>query len=128
MGLKRGTRRRRVCRKTKQRHRVSDAKRPLCLFKQGSKAGTLRLRLTHSVKGLSTDLFEKVWEDREFIISMGRRERDGLRVLLLVPSPDSPLSANTAPLRHACALRDELDSSWAARPLELVEFHGQTGL
>jgi serine/threonine protein kinase len=78
--------------------------------------------------GLSTDLFEKVWEDREFIISRGRREGDGLRVLLLVPSPDSPLSANTALLRHACALRDELDSSWAARPLDLVEFHGQTGL
>jgi serine/threonine protein kinase len=78
--------------------------------------------------GLSTDLFEKVWEDREFFILRGRREGDGLRVLLLVPSPDSPLSANTALLRQACALRNELDSSWAARPLDLVEFRGQTAL
>jgi PAS domain S-box-containing protein len=78
--------------------------------------------------GLSTDLFETVWEDREFFISRGRLEGDGLRVLLLVPSPGSPLSANTALLRQACTLRDELDSSWAARPLDLVEFRGQTAL
>jgi PAS domain S-box-containing protein len=80
------------------------------------------------VIGFSTDLFEKIWEDREFFISRGRRDGDGLPVLLLVPSSDSPLSSSPTLLRQACALRDELDSSWAARPLDLVEFRGQTAL
>jgi PAS domain S-box-containing protein len=80
------------------------------------------------VIGFSTDLFEKIWEDREFFISRGRRDGDGLPVLLLVPSSDSSLSASPTLLRQACALRDELHSSWAARPLDLVEFRGQTAL
>jgi PAS domain S-box-containing protein len=90
--------------------------------------GDAGIRAIHSVIGLSTDLFEKVWEDREFCILRGRRDGDGLAVLLLVPSPDSPLSANPTLLRQVCALGDELDSSWAAHPLDLVEFRGQTAL
>jgi PAS domain S-box-containing protein len=80
----------------------------------------------HPVMGFSTDLFEKVWEDRDFIISRGRW--DGAPVLLLVTSPASPLPASPSFLLQARALRDELDSSWAARPLDLVEFRGQTAL
>jgi PAS domain S-box-containing protein len=78
--------------------------------------------------GFSKDSFEKVWEDREFVISRGRRDGDGLPVLVLAPSPDSPLAASLTLLQQACTLRDELDSSWAARPLGLVELRGQTAL
>jgi PAS domain S-box-containing protein len=82
----------------------------------------------HSVTGFSTGLFEKVWEDSEFVISRGRRDGDGLPVLLLMTSPEAPNPASPTLLRQACALREELDSAWAARPLELVEFRGQTAL
>ena len=80
----------------------------------------------HSVTGFSTGLFEKVWEDSEFVISRGRRDGDGLPVLLLMTSPEAPIPANPTLLRQACALREELDSAWAARPLELVEFRGHS--
>jgi hypothetical protein len=73
------------------------------------------------VIGFSAGLFEKLWEDREFIVSRGRRDVDGLPVLLLVPCPESPFPASPALLRQAWALRGELDASWAARPLEVVE-------
>jgi PAS domain S-box-containing protein len=78
--------------------------------------------------GFSAHLFEKAWEDRDFTISRGRRDGDGLAVLVLAPRPESPLPVSLTLLRQACALGGELDSSWAARPLELVEFHGQTAL
>jgi predicted ATPase/signal transduction histidine kinase/GAF domain-containing protein len=82
----------------------------------------------HSEIEFSPGLFETVREDRELTISRGKLDRDGLPVLLVVLRPGSSVPAGRALLRQACALRSELDPSWAARPLELVEVHGQTAL
>ncbi|MGY4608031.1 PAS domain S-box-containing protein [Bradyrhizobium sp. USDA 4474] len=57
------------------------------------------------------------------------RERiDGERqiVLALVPAAEHPSPQSLDRLAHEFALKDELDSAWAAKPLELVQDHGPT--
>jgi PAS domain S-box-containing protein len=82
----------------------------------------------HSVMGFSAELFLQVREDREFIISRGKRDGDERPVLMVIPSPGSPHPVGFNLLRQAFALREELNSSWATRPLDLLEFNGQTAL
>ena len=82
----------------------------------------------HSVIEFSAGVFETVREDREFIFSRGKLDGGGLPMLLVVPCPESSLPAGRALLRQACALRNELDPSWAARPFELIEVQGQIAL
>jgi PAS domain S-box-containing protein len=74
------------------------------------------------------DSFEKLREQGGFIVSRGRRDGDGLPVLLLVPATGSSLPANLVVLQRVWALREDLDSSWAVRPVELVEVHGRSAL
>jgi PAS domain S-box-containing protein len=79
------------------------------------------------VTEIFADSFEKLREE-EYLISRGIRAVDGLPVLLLTPSFELPLSAGLVPLQRALTLCDHLDSSWAARPLELVEIRGRPAL
>src|SRR5271155_4016343 len=81
-----------------------------------------------AVRRFSGDSFKKLREDGEFIVSRGKREADGLAVLLLAPVPGPRLATSLGRLEQACSLRDELDSAWAARPLEMVEFHDRPAL
>ena len=49
-------------------------------------------------------------------------------VLLLAPASMRPALETLKKIEHEYSLRDELDSSWAVRPLALSEHRGQTTL
>src|SRR5262245_54435632 len=76
----------------------------------------------------SKGALETLWQDGEFILS--RSVVDGERSTLLVMSPavEQPALASLKQLERAYALRDELDSGWAARPVELVRHNGKPAL
>jgi len=71
---------------------------------------------------------ETLWEDEEFVLS--RHASDDRRSPLLVSMPASaqPTAETVARLNHAYALRDELDSTWAARPVSLESRDGRSAL
>jgi predicted ATPase len=68
--------------------------------------------------------FEKLRDDGELIVSWGRRARDGASILLLSAASEHPSPSSINRIKHAYSLRDELDSAWAIRPLELLNPHG----
>lgn len=70
-----------------------------------------------------------LWEDGERIVRRGWRVDDnGKRraVLTILPAADSRASLER--LSHEYQLKEELDASWALRPLELVSHAGRTML
>jgi predicted ATPase/signal transduction histidine kinase len=69
-----------------------------------------------------------LWEDEEFVLS--RRVSDAEHASLLVSTPASahPTVESVSRLDHAYALRDELDSEWAARPVALERQDGTATL
>ena len=70
-----------------------------------------------------------LWQDgdRRFCISRFVAANGAAQKRILVQTA-SPTSASTARLTHEFALRDCLDSTWALRPLELMQQHGETTL
>ncbi|OKO76055.1 ATP-binding sensor histidine kinase [Bradyrhizobium sp. AS23.2] len=69
-----------------------------------------------------------LWENDDFAFSRGwRRSTDDHRsaVLEVRLNEERPHPAALARLAHEYGLRDELDSAWALRPLELVNDDGQ---
>jgi PAS domain S-box-containing protein len=72
---------------------------------------------------------EVLREDGEFVLYRIYRERDEgnrQRVLALVPARSQPTPVSLNRLQHEYELKDHLDASWAARPLELVRERGRT--
>ncbi len=72
-----------------------------------------------------------LWEDDERIFCRGwRLSADGNRcpVLAVLLTAERPPPASLDRLAHEYALKDELDSSWALRPLELGRERGRTTL
>ena len=70
-----------------------------------------------------------MWEDGGLALCRGWRDSaDGPRigVLVLLPAPEQPTPATLARLAHEYSLKDELDSTWAVRPLELLRDRGRT--
>jgi serine/threonine protein kinase len=64
-----------------------------------------------------------LWEDGERIFCRGWRVgNDGNRnaVLVVLPAAEHPSRASVDRLAHEYALKDELDGTWAAKPLELT--------
>lgn len=82
--------------------------------------------------GVSTDSGPEVLsEDGERVVyRIWRDGADGSRraVLAVVPTTERPTRASLNRLTHEHGLRDELDSAWAVRPLELVLEHGRSAL
>src|SRR6202043_3106075 len=71
-------------------------------------------------------LFETLREDEEFAFCRGRKDDGELPTILLVaPVSEHPVPGILVRLEHEYALRDELDSDWAARPLTLVRREGR---
>ncbi|HTI16612.1 MAG TPA: serine/threonine-protein kinase PknK, partial [Trinickia sp.] len=72
---------------------------------------------------------EILWEDgdRAFCRTW-RSHPDGTQTSVLAATPiaEQPTPASLDRLLHEYALKDELDSAWAARPIELVREGGQT--
>ena len=72
-----------------------------------------------------------LWEDDERVLSRGwRLDADGNRcaVLAVLPAAEHPRPATLDRLAHEYGLREELDASWAARPLWLGQERGRTTL
>jgi serine/threonine protein kinase len=77
---------------------------------------------------LAHSVLESLWEDGEFILSRAERDGDLSPILVEAPALAQPTPESLQRLEHAYGLRDELDSVWAARPLELVRHHGRLTL
>src|SRR5208282_2319543 len=107
---------------------------------------------------LSRYAFESLRTDQEFILYRARRsgerscvgresffskdfgelsraatadeceDKDLSSILVLAPALEQPPLGSIARLEHEHALRDELDSDWAARPLTLAHREGRTML
>src|SRR5215468_4588083 len=72
-----------------------------------------------------------LWEDGERVFHRGwRLDDEGKRrgVLLVAPAAEHPSRSNLDRLTHEYELKDELDGTWAVRPLELVRDAGRTML
>src|SRR5262249_26274220 len=86
----------------------------------------------HSLNVASSDGGSQVlWEDGERAFRRGwRLDDEGKRraVLLVAPAADHPSGSSLDRLTHEYQLKDELDGTWAARPLELVRDAGRTML
>jgi hypothetical protein len=63
---------------------------------------------------------DDLWDDGEFVLSRVRRSRDVPPALFVRPAAAHPADATIARLEHAQSLRGDLDSSWAARPTDLI--------
>jgi hypothetical protein len=71
-------------------------------------------------------VFETLREDDEFVLNRGQADGDRPPILLVVPVSEHPVPGILERLEHEYALRDELDSDWAARPLTLARRDGRT--
>src|SRR5262249_7347245 len=72
-----------------------------------------------------------LWEDGERVFRRGwRLDDNGKRstVLIVLPAAEHPSRSTLDRLTHEYELRDELDGSWAVRPLDLVRDGGRTML
>jgi PAS domain S-box-containing protein len=72
-----------------------------------------------------------LWEDGERVFCRGRRlgiDGNHRAVLAVLPAVEHPSPASLNRFTHEYALRDELDGTWAARPLELRSEQGRTML
>jgi PAS domain S-box-containing protein len=77
------------------------------------------------------DSVQVLWEDSERVFCReSRLGADGSRntVLAMLLAAEHPLPFTLDRLAHEYELKDELDTAWAARPLELVREHGRTVL
>jgi serine/threonine protein kinase len=75
--------------------------------------------------------FQVMWEDGGLALGRGwldsaESKRNG--VLVLLPAPEQPTRSTFGRIAHEFSLKDELDSTWAARPLKLAREGGQTVL
>jgi PAS domain S-box-containing protein len=79
--------------------------------------------------GEGNDGLRVLWEDGERVFCRGRRLGiDGTprTVLAVLPAVEHPPPASIARFTHEYELRDELDATWATRPLELRSERGRT--
>ena len=69
-------------------------------------------------------------KDEEFVLFRGKRSNQAGSpfVLLLAPGSTRPALETLKKLEHEYALRDELDSTFAVRPLALTQQQGQMTL
>ena len=72
-----------------------------------------------------------LWEDGDRVFCRGRRPSacgEWRAVLIVAPPRERPSPASLDRLAHEYELKDELDSAWAAWPLELFREGGRTML
>lgn len=89
-------------------------------------AGLAKERL--SLIDLSDYTFEALREGRDFVLSRGRRRDNSVSILALAPAASHAAPLDVGRLEHEYALMDDLDTSWAVRPLELVHRGGTATL
>src|SRR5215510_6682739 len=86
----------------------------------------------HSPNGGYSDGGSQVlWQDGERVFRRGwQLDNHGKRraVLMVLPAADHPSRSSLDHLTHEYELKDELDGTWAVRPLDLVRDAGRTML
>ena len=86
---------------------------------------------THWVDADGDSNFQVLWEDGDRVFCRAWRPgADGSQhaVLAVLPAAEHPAPATLDRLAHEYALRDELDGTWAVRPLAFVRDPGRTML
>jgi serine/threonine protein kinase len=74
---------------------------------------------------LSQYVFEALRKDEDFILYRGQSNHDGSRVLVLSPVSEYPAREILKSQDQAYSLRQELDPSWAARPIIIARHWGR---
>ena len=77
---------------------------------------------------LTSFMLERLSEDGELVLFRAKRDPGLARTLVVAPTLEQPVPETIARLQHAYSLAGELDSAWAARPLELVHHEGRPAL
>ncbi len=71
---------------------------------------------------------ETIWDDGEFVLSQARPPDGKAPILVVSAVRAQPTPSIIAQLEHAYSLRSDLDSAWAACPLELIHHQGKPTL
>jgi hypothetical protein len=74
---------------------------------------------------------QALWEDGERVICRASGDEAGndrRTFMVVVPAAENPTSIILDRLAHEYSFKDELDGTWAVRPLELVRDRGRTFL
>jgi serine/threonine protein kinase len=71
---------------------------------------------------------EILWEDGELVLSRSVWDGEPFPLLATMPSSTQPSLETLRRLQHAYALREELDPTWAARPVRLEPHQGRLAL
>ena len=77
---------------------------------------------------LSRYTLEALGKDEEFILYRGRGQGDPPQILVLSPVAEYPRPESLKRLEHEYSLREELDTTWAARPMAMVRHWDRTVL
>ena len=77
---------------------------------------------------LSKYTLDTLRNDKEFNLYRGWSEDDNSRILVLSPGAEYPAPEILKRMEHEYALREELDSAWAARPIEIARHWDRTVL
>ena len=77
---------------------------------------------------LSTYVFYVLRKDEELVLYRGRRDDDASQVLVLSPVAEYPTRESLKRLERGYSFREELDSTWAARPMAIARHWDRTVL
>ena len=77
---------------------------------------------------LSTYVFYALRKDEELVLYRGRRDDDASQVLVLSPVAEYPTRESLKRLERGYSFREELDSTWAARPMAIARHWDRTVL
>src|ERR1700678_450473 len=80
------------------------------------------------VLNISRYAFEVLRRDGEYVLYRGQTEDDAVPVLVLSPTGEDLTQESLRRLRHAYSLKEELDPSWAARPIAIAHHWDRTVL
>jgi serine/threonine protein kinase len=80
------------------------------------------------VLDLTRNGFETLRRDEEFVLYRGRNIDDASQILLLSPETVNPGPIILRRLENEYFLREELDSSWSARPMAVARYMDRTVL
>jgi serine/threonine protein kinase len=82
----------------------------------------------HPVIELSSYAVQPLRKDENFILYRGRSKDDASRILVLSPLVEYPAPEILKRLEHEYSLREELDSTWAVRPIAIARHWDRTVL
>jgi PAS domain S-box-containing protein len=92
----------------------------LWLVDQGKNRVNLRVLEPHPVIELSRYVLEPLQKDEHFILYRGRSRSDASQILVLSPLAEYPTPEILNRLEQEYSLREELNTTWAVRPVAMA--------